>query len=61
MLADQLGGRESLLVVDNCEHLIDAVAHLLAALLARCAQLRVLRPRADCPGNCRSAAPTDTR
>ncbi|WP_030659907.1 BTAD domain-containing putative transcriptional regulator [Streptomyces rimosus] len=42
VLAEQLGGRESLLVVDNCEHLIDAVAHLIAALLARCAGLRVL-------------------
>lgn len=42
VLADQLGGRESLLLVDNCEHLIDAVAHLVAALLARCAGLRVL-------------------
>ncbi|WP_329209420.1 AfsR/SARP family transcriptional regulator [Streptomyces sp. NBC_01708] len=34
VLADQLNGRESLLV-DNCEHLIDAVAHLVPALLAR--------------------------
>ncbi|AWN31123.1 BTAD domain-containing putative transcriptional regulator [Streptomyces sp. NEAU-S7GS2] len=42
VLADQLDGQESLLVVDNCEHLIDAVAHLIAALLARCAALRVL-------------------
>jgi len=42
VLADQLGGRESLLVVDNCEHLIDAVAHLVSALLTRCAGLRVL-------------------
>ncbi|WP_433428756.1 BTAD domain-containing putative transcriptional regulator [Nonomuraea sp. CA-141351] len=42
VLADQLNGRESLLVVDNCEHLIDAVAHLIAALLPRCAGLRVL-------------------
>ncbi|MFE7313373.1 ATP-binding protein [Streptomyces sp. NPDC057555] len=42
VLTDQLGGRESLLVVDNCEHLVDAVAHLLSALLARCAGLRVL-------------------
>ena len=33
VLADQLNGRESLLLVDNCEHLIDAVAHLVAALL----------------------------
>ncbi|MEV0699792.1 AAA family ATPase [Saccharopolyspora sp. NPDC050389] len=42
VLADQLGGRQSLLVVDNCEHLIDAVAHLISALLTRCAGLRVL-------------------
>jgi predicted ATPase/DNA-binding SARP family transcriptional activator len=42
VLTDQLNGRESLLVVDNCEHLIDAVAHLIAALLPRCAGLRVL-------------------
>lgn len=42
VLADQLDGRESLLVVDNCEHLIDAVAHLVTALLTRCAALRVL-------------------
>ncbi|GAA4553399.1 ATP-binding protein [Amycolatopsis samaneae] len=42
VLADELDGRESLLVVDNCEHLIDAVAHLISALLARCGGLRVL-------------------
>jgi predicted ATPase/DNA-binding SARP family transcriptional activator len=42
VLVDQLGGRESLLLVDNCEHLIDAVAHLVAALLSRCSGLRVL-------------------
>lgn len=41
-LADQLDARESLLVVDNCEHVIDTAAHLLSALLARCAGLRVL-------------------
>jgi predicted ATPase/DNA-binding SARP family transcriptional activator len=42
VLCEQLNARESLLVVDNCEHLIDAVAHLIAALLRRCARLRVL-------------------
>ncbi|MFD8499063.1 BTAD domain-containing putative transcriptional regulator [Amycolatopsis sp. NPDC059657] len=42
VLIDQLDGRENLLVMDNCEHLIDAVAHLLSALLTRCAGLRVL-------------------
>ncbi|MFE2373714.1 BTAD domain-containing putative transcriptional regulator [Streptomyces sp. NPDC059398] len=42
VLVEQLDGRESLLVVDNCEHLIDAVAHLLSALLTRCAGLSAL-------------------
>ena len=42
VLAGELGGRECLLLVDNCEHLIDAVAHVLSALLSRCAGLRVL-------------------
>jgi predicted ATPase/DNA-binding SARP family transcriptional activator len=42
VLADRLHGRQILLVVDNCEHLIDAIAHLVSALLVRCPQLRVL-------------------
>lgn len=42
VLADHLDSRESLLLVDNCEHLIDAVARLVAALLSRCSGLRVL-------------------
>jgi predicted ATPase/DNA-binding SARP family transcriptional activator len=42
VLVDELGGRESLLLIDNCEHLIEAVAHLVAALLPRCPGLRVL-------------------
>ncbi|WP_460443761.1 BTAD domain-containing putative transcriptional regulator [Amycolatopsis cihanbeyliensis] len=42
VLADRLGGRDSLLLVDNCEHVVDAVAHLVAALLSRCAGLRVV-------------------
>ncbi|MGP4005346.1 BTAD domain-containing putative transcriptional regulator [Streptomyces sp. 4N124] len=42
VLADQLDGRESLLVIDNCEHVIDAVAHLISALLSRCPGLQVL-------------------
>ncbi|TCB97300.1 AfsR/SARP family transcriptional regulator [Micromonospora zingiberis] len=42
VLAGELSGRESLLLVDNCEHLIDAVAHLVADLLSRCPGLRVL-------------------
>ncbi|MFC0070359.1 BTAD domain-containing putative transcriptional regulator, partial [Umezawaea endophytica] len=42
LLVDRFGGREVLLLVDNCEHLVDAVAHLVTALLSRCAGLRVL-------------------
>ncbi|MGW6495686.1 AfsR/SARP family transcriptional regulator [Nonomuraea angiospora] len=42
VLVGELGGRKALLLVDNCEHLIDAVAHLVAALLPRCPGLRVL-------------------
>ncbi|GAA4588108.1 putative ATPase/DNA-binding SARP family transcriptional activator [Actinoplanes octamycinicus] len=42
VLVDQFAGRECLFVVDNCEHLIDAVAHLVTALLVRCPGLRIL-------------------
>ncbi|AEV86570.1 SARP family transcriptional regulator [Actinoplanes sp. SE50] len=42
VLVDQFAGRECLFVVDNCEHLIDAVAHLTTALLVRCPGLRIL-------------------
>ncbi|MFC0064285.1 BTAD domain-containing putative transcriptional regulator [Umezawaea endophytica] len=42
VLVGELRGSDTLLLVDNCEHLVDAVAHLVAALLARCPALRVL-------------------
>jgi predicted ATPase/DNA-binding SARP family transcriptional activator len=42
VLVEQLGNGECLLLVDNCEHLIDAVAHLVAGLLSRCPRLCVL-------------------
>lgn len=41
-LARAIGARELLLVLDNCEHLVGAIAALAAALLARCPGLRVL-------------------
>ncbi|MEU8343955.1 BTAD domain-containing putative transcriptional regulator [Spirillospora sp. NPDC048832] len=41
-LADVLSGAEAMLVLDNCEHLIDAVARLVEDLLGRCPGLRVL-------------------
>lgn len=42
LLVGELSGRECLLLVDNCEHVIDVVAHLVVSLLTRCPGLRVL-------------------
>ncbi|WP_433721428.1 BTAD domain-containing putative transcriptional regulator [Actinoplanes sp. CA-051413] len=41
-LSSALSGREALLILDNCEHLVAAVADLVVELLARCPQLRIL-------------------
>ncbi len=41
-LADWLEPRALLLVLDNCEHLVDASARLAEALLERCPRLRIL-------------------
>ena len=41
-LEDRLRGKDLLLLMDNCEHLIDAAAHLAHALLGACPKLRVL-------------------
>ncbi|MGW7379050.1 tetratricopeptide repeat protein [Streptomyces sp. NPDC054794] len=41
-LIAQLGGRELLLVLDNCEHLVDACADLASELLAHCPGVFVL-------------------
>jgi non-specific serine/threonine protein kinase len=41
-LIDYLCGRESLLIMDNCEHLIEASAQLIEALLRSCADVRIL-------------------
>ncbi len=41
-LADALRDRHLLLLLDNCEHLLDAAALLAATLLARCPDLTVL-------------------
>jgi predicted ATPase len=41
-LVGWIGWRRLLLVLDNCEHLIDACAELAQALLDRCPNLRVL-------------------
>ncbi|SEO47659.1 BTAD domain-containing putative transcriptional regulator [Trujillonella endophytica] len=41
-VATAVQGRRLLLVLDNCEHVVEAAAELCAALLARCADLQVL-------------------
>jgi predicted ATPase/DNA-binding SARP family transcriptional activator len=41
-LVEAVGGKQLLLVMDNCEHLVAAVAALVDRLLARCPALRVL-------------------
>jgi predicted ATPase/DNA-binding SARP family transcriptional activator len=41
-IIDRLGGRRTLVVLDNCEHVLDAAARVAAALLAACPGLRVL-------------------
>ena len=47
------GSRELLVVLDNCEHVLEAAADLVATLLAQCRRLRFLatsRERLDVPG-----------
>lgn len=41
-LADEIGERRIILVLDNCEHLIDACASVVDTLLDRCPNLKVL-------------------
>jgi predicted ATPase/DNA-binding SARP family transcriptional activator len=40
--ADRIGDRPTIVLLDNCEHQLDAVAALVAELLSRCAGLRLL-------------------
>ncbi len=42
VLLDYLRERNCLLILDNCEHLIDAVAKLVVALLQACPDLKIL-------------------
>ncbi|MGW1717370.1 ATP-binding protein [Streptomyces sp. NPDC002156] len=41
-LAEALGGKNALLVLDNCEHLVEACSALIASLLPRCPKVRVI-------------------
>ena len=52
-LVRELAGRELLVVLDNCEHVLEAAAGLVATLLAQCPRVRFLatsRERLDVPG-----------
>ncbi|NNC41338.1 MAG: tetratricopeptide repeat protein [Acidimicrobiia bacterium] len=42
VLADYLAGRELLLILDNCEHVIESCAALTESLLSRCPRLRIV-------------------
>jgi predicted ATPase/DNA-binding SARP family transcriptional activator/tetratricopeptide (TPR) repeat protein len=41
-IAAHLRDREALLIIDNCEHVLDAAAELVTGLLRRCPALRIL-------------------
>ena len=41
-LVDELRGKRLLLILDNCEHLLDASAHLAETLLKNCPELKIL-------------------
>jgi predicted ATPase/DNA-binding SARP family transcriptional activator len=59
-LVRYLGDRESLLVLDNCEHLVDACAALAEHLLVACPRLRLLatsREPLAVPGEIQLAVP----
>src|SRR4051812_45167800 len=52
-LIDHLRERRLLVVLDNCEHLVDACRRLVASLLSECERVRILctsRERLDVPG-----------
>jgi predicted ATPase len=72
-LVDHLKGRKVLLILDNCEHLVEGCAELADTLLRACSELRILR-RAEslcawpasqtgrCPAcRCRLRAPARSR
>ncbi|MEU7863313.1 AAA family ATPase [Nonomuraea sp. NPDC049141] len=60
-IAERLGEGEALLILDNCEHVIDAVARFAKQTLSRCPRVRILatsRERLGVPGErCLSLLP----
>ena len=54
-LAEEVADRELLVLVDNCEHVIETASKLIFFLLSRCGRLRVLatsREPLQIPGEC---------
>lgn len=47
MVVEELSAKSTLLVIDNCEHLVDEAARVIGALLQRCPALRVLATSRD--------------
>jgi predicted ATPase/DNA-binding SARP family transcriptional activator len=63
LIADRLAAGRVLLVLDNCEHLLEACAQLVEALLSRCADLTVMataREPLGLPGEAIFAVPPMT-
>ncbi|MGI8551214.1 MAG: hypothetical protein ACR2PL_10595, partial [Dehalococcoidia bacterium] len=42
ILVQSLAGRRTMLLLDNCEHLLDACAELVEGMLRRCPELHIL-------------------
>jgi len=52
-VAEALGVRELLIVLDNCEHVLESVGEVVVALAGQCRRVRILttsRERLDVPG-----------
>jgi predicted ATPase len=75
-LAEQLGTRASLLLIDNCEHLLDACSALIDEVLLRCPDINIVAtsreplalpgefvyrvPSLELPNRCLSPSPKGT-
>jgi predicted ATPase/DNA-binding XRE family transcriptional regulator len=60
-LVEGIGGKRMLLVLDNCEHLIEGVAALASDLLSTCSQIKIIatsRESLRIPGEWLYAVPT---
>jgi non-specific serine/threonine protein kinase len=60
LLQESLAGKQMLLILDNCEHLVDACAEIAERLLHRCWQLHILatsREKLRVPGEMVYAVP----